>query len=188
MSAKHELHYKDIATTSYACDTTGSVTLLNGISTGATATTRQGRKTWFQQLHVQGRLTPASDAFKRSRVDVYIVFDKQPGAALPSITDMLTESFSGAPKNLDYRERFKFIRKTYFVLGGDAQAANAKDPTINLVEIHENLTGLFTVYKGDGNAIGDISTGAIYLVTIGDQASPNGASLSVNVRLRWSEN
>jgi len=46
---------------------------------------------------------------------------------------------------------------------------------------------LRTTFKGDANAIGDISTGAMYLVTVGDQADPSGALLKTSIRLRFSE-
>lgn len=185
-ASKYELRYKDISTTDYAADTTGSVALLNGIAVGSAATQRRGRKVCLTEVHVTGRLRPVSDSFKRSRCDIMLVWDKQPGAAVPSMTDLLTESLSGAPKNLDYRERFKFLRKEYFVLGGDSQASSAKDPSVVLIDIHEPIFNC-SIYKGDNNLIGDIATGALYLVTVGDQAAVNGAAFNVAVRLRWTE-
>ena len=185
-SSKYEQRYKDISTTDYACDTTGSVTLLNGIAVGSTASLRRGRRVCLTELHVTGRLRPSSDSFKRSRCDVLLVWDKQPGAAVPAITDILTESISGAPKNLDYRERFKILRKSTTPWEEMPKRPVPKEPTIDLIEIHEPLFAC-TIYKGDSNAITDIATGALYLVTIGDQAAINGASLNVAVRLRWVE-
>jgi len=186
-SSKYESRFKDITRTSYAADTTGSITLLNGVSVGSTVSARLGRKVAWREVHVTGKLVASADTIKSSRCDLYLVWDQQPGAALPGMTDIFTQSLSGAPKNLNYRERFKILRRQYFILGADVvQASTSKEPSINLVEVHEPLYSS-TVYKGDGDAIGDISYGALYLVTVGDQAQAVGGTFSLSVRLRWSE-
>lgn len=181
-----ERHYKDINQTNYVADTTGTVTLINGVSTGSAATQRCGNKVFLDSVHITGRIRSISDLVIRTRCDLYVIWDKQPGAAVPNMTDFFVESVSGSPKNLDNRERFHVVLREFYCIGGKVAAGESKDPSIDIVDLHKELD-LRTIYKGDGNAIGDISTGAMYLVTIGDQAAGAGGEFRVAVRLRFWE-
>jgi len=181
-----ELKYLDVNSATYACGTTGAVTLINGIAAGSTAITREGRQCYWKSVHVSGSLSAADATTIASRCDVYVIWDKQPGAAVPGMTDLFVESISGSPMNLNYRERFVVLAHEMFTLGGLTAAATALTPTIHPININKRLA-LRSTFKGDANAIGDIGTGAMYLVTLGDQADASGGLLRASVRLRFSE-
>lgn len=183
---REELKYLDINSTTYACGTTGLVTLINGIAAGNTAITREGRQCWWKSVAVQGSIGAADATTKACRADVYVIFDKQPGAAVPAVTDILVQAMAGSPMNLDYRERFVTLAHQTFVIGGLTADATALTPTIHSVQINKSLN-MRTTFKGDANAIGDIATGAIYLLTVGDQADASGALLRASIRFRFAE-
>lgn len=181
-----ELKYLDINVASYACGTTGAVTLINGIAAGSTAITREGRQCFWKSVGVTGTLEPVDADVIAHRADIYVVWDKQPGAAVPAMTDIFVESKAGSPMNLNYRERFVVLAHRNFVIGGPVAAGASITPNVHAVNINVKLN-LRSTFKGDNNAIGDIATGAMYLVTLGSQADAAGSLLKAAVRLRFAE-
>jgi len=185
-SSPEELKYNDINSATYVCDTTGTVTLINGVAAGSTAITRIGRQCIWKQVIVSGKLAAVDDTIIGCRCDVAVIWDKQPGAAVPAMTDFFVEAKAGSPMNLNYRERFVIIAHKTYTIGGLTAAAPAVTPTVHAVSINVRLN-LRTTFKGDANAIGDIATGAMYLVTLGSEADADGALFKVAVRLRFAE-
>lgn len=184
-----ELKYLDIPFGSLAASTTGAVSLINGVAVGDTAITREGRQCYWKTLEVHGRLSPSDTTTIGCRCDMYIIWDDQPGAAVPAITDIFVESIAGSPHNLNYRERFTTIAHRSFALGPISDVATqayAGGPVVYLVDIYQKLD-LLTTFKGDTNAIGDISKGAMYVVTLGDTAAASGGTFYFTTRLRFSE-
>jgi len=181
-----ELKYLDINSATYQSGTTGSVTLINGVAAGNTSITREGRQCFWKQLIVNGSLVPNDATVIGSRNDLFVIWDKQPGVAVPAMTDLFVESIAGSPMNLNYRERFVVLAHQTYVVGGLTADAAAITPAINPVTITKRMS-MRTTFKGDANAIGDIATGAMYLVCIGDQLDASCAKFRVSVRLRFSE-
>jgi len=181
-----ELKYLDTNNASYASGTTGSITLINGVAAGSTAITREGRQAFWKSVNVSGWVAPVDATVIGSRNDVYVIWDKQPGAAVPAMTDFFVEAKAGSPMNLNYRERFVIIAHKTYTIGGLTAGAPAVTPTVHAVSINVRLN-LRTTFKGDANAIGDIATGAMYLVTLGSEADADGALFKVAVRLRFAE-
>lgn len=186
MTTKAELHYLDINSTEYPCDTSGTVTCLNAVATGSTAVTRVGNKVMWNSVLVSGRLSAVSDAVVRSRCDVFLIWDRSPGAALPAMTDFFVQSISGSPRNLDNVERFTTVYHKSFSIGGSLAASAALTPTTHCVDMYQTL-GRVTTYNGTGNALANISSGALYLVTIGDRGVGACGSLRCSVRCRFYE-
>jgi len=182
-----ELKYLDTNSAAYQSGTTGSVTLINGVASGSSQITREGRQCFWKQVIVSGSLVPNDATVIGSRNDVYVIWDKQPGEAVPAMTDFFVQSIAGSPMNLNYRERFVVLaHQTHAVGGLTTNATAALTPTISPVSISKRIN-LRTTFKGDDNAIASISTGAMYLVCIGDQADADCAKYRVSVRLRFSE-
>jgi hypothetical protein len=181
-----ELKYLDINSASYACGTTGAITLINGVAAGSTAITREGRQAYWKSVQVSGSMTPTDATVIGSRNDVFVVWDKQPGAAVPAMTEIFVQAIAGSPMNLNYRERFMVLAHETFVLGAPIADGASITPNVHAVNIMKRLA-LRTTFKGDANAIGDIGTGAMYLVTLGDQADASCGVLRASVRLRFAE-
>jgi len=181
-----ELKYLDINMGSYAVGTTGTVTLINGVAAGSTAITREGRQCFWKSIQVHGTMEPADATVQGSRADFFVIFDRQPGAAVPAMTDFFVESTAGSPMNLNYRERFVMLAHRTMTIGGLTADSTALTPTLHSVNVNVKCN-LRTTFKGDANAIGDIATGAMYLVTLGSKADASCALLKVALRMRFSE-
>ena len=160
-----ELKYLDTNFASYPVDTVNAVAgdgvyLINGIAAGSTAITREGRQAFWKSVSVTGTIATVDATTQASRGDVVIVWDKQPGAAVPAMTDLFVESKAGSPMNLNYRERFVVLAHRTYVIGGLTADATDLTPTVHSVNINVRLN-LRTTFKGDANAIGDIATGYV---------------------------
>lgn len=183
--ASKETGYVDLASAQYACDTTGSVTLLATVAQGASVNQRVGKKIMWKSLQMRGNLR-SNSATTISDNAFLIVYDKRPTGALPSITDILVTANSAAFNNDANSGRFRILKRV------DAETVgNITTPATGQEAISEDffldLKGLPCVFKAAGTgAIGDIEEGAIYLVTCGDQAAGNTAgTLVASFRTRF---
>nr|QXP07789.1 MAG: putative capsid protein [Arizlama virus] len=189
-----ELKYLDIGSATYKFenDATRAV-LINGVATGSTSITREGNQCYWKTIQIRGSIKPTTPtaANTAQRCDLYVVYDDQPGAAVPTNAEILTSSESMSFMNLDYRERFRVLHHSSYCFGpGDITATQAYvvSPQISNVDLYIRCN-VRTSFKGVGNAIGDISKGAIYIFTIGDSADATNTYpvLSAAIRLRFSE-
>lgn len=173
----------------HAIGNTGLVALMNGIPAGSTAITREGRQCIWRSVSLSGTVKAVDATVWSSRNDIFLIWDKQPGAAAPAITDIFTYGKAGSPLNLDYRERFVVLAHRSYVIGGvpiSTTAIGCLTPTVHSVNINVKLNHR-TTFKGDANTIGDIATGAMYLVLLGDNPDTEGGQFEGYCRLRFSE-
>jgi len=191
--ASKETGFVDLALASYPYDTTGSVTLLNTVAQGASVNTRVGKKIVLKGLLCRGRHNNSSTALINDCAYI-IVYDKRPTGALPAVTDILVASNSQSMNNDANSGRFKILKREDFVLiGNTSQAAppvsdgNLTEKTAMSADFWLNLKNLPTTYKAAGTgAIGDIEEGALYLVTVGNNAAGTAAAVGgMAFRLRF---
>jgi len=186
-----ELKYNDIASATYAFNTTGTVTALNLTAVGDDNTTRDGRQICNRSIHVQGLLFPADDATAQSLCRFMLVWDSQPNSGtIAAITDILVASTSITSTNLNNRERFTILRDKRYALGKiDNTATQAFSNGCNTYVINEflNLKDIKTTYSGTTAAIGSVATGALLMVTVSDQAAGLGGTSSLTTRLRFTD-
>lgn len=137
------------------------ITQLNSVLQGATSYNRIGAKILIKSVNVRGTFrllgtAPVSEAFR-----FMIVFDRQPNGAYPSLASVLSDNISGATSfhsaiNMSYKDRFVILRDQYRTLSPAGNTA--------LVISEHIKTKLETQYKANAGTIGDISTGALYLI------------------------
>jgi len=185
----HENKYLDTAVASYVSDTTGSVTLLNGVATGATNITRNGNQVNFRSIYFKGYWRTNDNTTSPGRHDCFILLDKQPAAAVPAITDFLVTSNSLSHQVVSSMTRFIVIAHRYFVCGKISDTATqsfACAPLSSDCTFYKKLN-FVTTYKTANAGIADISTGALYLLTIASAAAASGCDLQASVRLVFTE-
>lgn len=179
-----ETGYSDLASASYALDTTGSITLIATIAQGAATTQRVGKKIMLKSIQMRG-FAFSNTATTVAEGSYLIVYDKRPTGALPAITDILVSINSTAFNNDTNSGRFQIIRRQDFCFAGNSTApATGKEifPADDYIKIRKPI-----VYKAAATgAIGDIEQGALYLVTCGASAAGTGAAtLTVGFRTRF---
>lgn len=166
-----------IAASEYS--TTGTITLLNGVAQGLDNTQRIGRKFNVKSILVRGYAsvgsTPTASAIRH-----IIVYDKQTNLALPGITDILSSANVLGVNNLDNRDRFVILSDKLSYL----EAAGRSQIPIKLF-IKSNLE---VINGGTAATINSISTGGIYLITVGTLVTGVTApKLATTVRVRFQD-
>jgi len=189
---RQELKYADIAAASYVCDTTGSVTLLNGIAVGDDNTSRDGRQITMKSVQLCGRVNNVDDTANDTLARVMLVWDNanNSAAALPAITDILSASTSESFPKIDNAQRFTILYDGRFAVGAKSAAVDAAvagSPTVHLLSVYKKINQV-SQYSGTTNTIGSIQNGSLLLVTIGDQAAGAGGSATLAARIRFTDN
>lgn len=181
--------FKDLAAATYACDTTGSLTLIPDLI--AQANTEGGRSgdqiilksVWFKGRFVVSATTTVVDAV------AYIVWDKTPNKALPAITAIFNTVSSNSFPLDSAKRRFTVLKKLTFMgtgnsatpaTGGEIQDADFYLP------LPKDLVVEYDSVVGVTGAIGEIISGGLYLVTMSNVAAGTAAcSLIGGFRTRY---
>jgi len=182
-----ESNYVDLASASYACDTTGSLTLMATIPQGASVNQRIGKQANYKSALIRGSLT-AGTTGTTADTTWMVVYDKRPTGALPLITAILTSISPRAFMNDDNTGRFEVVRRSDQVIIGNSTTPTTGGEQIN-IDVYIPLKGRPVTFESAGTgAIGDIDMGALYFVTFGDRAAGTAApSLNAAFRVRYSD-
>lgn len=187
--SKGELKVVDLANATYACDTTGSVTLLSGVATGTDLTDRIGRKIMLKSVQVRGTIMNTDSNTSDQMARVMVVYDKQPTGTAPAITAILTAARAEAFNNLDNRDRFSVIFDTKVAVAGISDTATqsfAGSPTVHAIDEYRRLKHE-VIFSGTGATAASISSGALWLVTVGTRAAASGSIFIANCRVRFTD-
>lgn len=185
-----EVKYRDLAAATYPCDTTGSVTVLNGVARGDDPTQRNGNVINMKSCRVFGLIYPQDFDVNPNLARIMLVWDAQPNSgSLPGITAILNQSTSISSTNLDNRMRFTILRDYKTPLAAMSTTATqsfAGAPTVDELDWYVKIPQR-TYYSGNGEEISNIATGSLLLVTIGNQASGTGTNALLTTRIRFTD-
>lgn len=183
-----ESGYLDIAAADYGLDTNGTVTLLNLVPIGTSVSQRVGKKIIMKGLQCRGHsYNQATATFSNN--SIIIIYDHQPGTALPAVTDILVSATSLALNNDNNSRRFRMLKRDDFILSGVPGTAVGVGPA-KLSTFYLDLKQLPVVYRSTAAGdVTDIETGALYLLTIGNNsaAGTTDATARLAFRLRYFE-
>lgn len=176
--------YVDLAQAAYNLNTTGSLVLIPTIPQGSSVSQRVGKKVLLKSLQCRGNVySDASAAVPQGAM--MIVYDKRPTGTLPAITDVLVSISPDAFNNDSNAGRFQILKRIDWQFVGASNASTSTAPAFSC-DFYLNLKNRPLVFKAAGTgAIADIEEGALYLVTVGSNASPGGAMLGAGFRTRF---
>jgi len=160
------------------------ITELNCVQQGATSYNRIGTKILIKSIDFRCNFFLAGTAPSYAGVRYMLVYDRQPNGAFPAMSDIISENISTAPTfhsgvNMANRSRFVVLRDRMLTLSAG---------TDNISVCKEFIkTKLETQFKTNTGAIGDITTGAIYLIAFATlSGSASYAQLSnAHCRIRF---
>nr|WAE42178.1 MAG: capsid protein [Cressdnaviricota sp.] len=198
-----ELKVVDTTEQTNVLGATGIFTVVNVPQVGAAFYNRIGNEIEMKSLHLIGQIALTGTApvpqFEYDRV--IVVYDRQPNGAFPSASDLLTSYTSSGgtsttaydhlnPNNFD---RFKVLADIRLAFNWNATAAltdheaKAKDYKGEYnINRFINLRGLSCKYKASAGTIGDVTTGALLVFTVGTSATANAPYQFVwSARLRF---
>jgi len=144
-------------TVNQECDTTGAVTLLNGVAAGTSASQRIGRKINIRSIAMNLRLV-AKATTTISDCRIVLVWDTQTNAAAPAITDIYDAINATSMRNISNGSRFRILRVwEEVIIGNSATPASGQEARIFK---DWRLCNFVTTYNAGGGAtVGDITTG-----------------------------
>lgn len=181
-----ELGYVDKNVNS-VLDTTGGIQLLATIPQGTSIGTRIGKKIKLHSIQMRGFIANNSTAAFND-VAYIVVYDKRPTSSLPAITDILDAATPYAMNNDNNAGRFVILKRVDAMLIGNTGTPETLTTTAAKgSDWYLNLKGRMMEFASAGTgAIGDITTGALYLITVGSNAAgTSAAALSGNCRVKF---
>lgn len=184
-----ELKYVDTAAATYVADTTGTVTMLNGIAVGDDNTTRDGRQVTIKSVQLHGSIYPTDNTTTASKCRVALVWDNAPNGALATVANIFGAAQGVAFPLIDNANRFTVLVDRTFTIGLiDNTATNAVSHgnCAQDVEIYRKMNNI-TQYNGTGATIASIQNGALLLVTMGSNAAATSATLLAGTRVRFTD-
>lgn len=178
-----ETGFVDLASATYAFDTTGSIALLATVAQGASVNQRIGKKAVWKSLQCRGQWTNNSTATVND-VAMLIVYDKRPTGTLPTITDVLNTISAQSMNNDANSGRFSILKRVDEMLIGPVSGVIATQQLTEAsavsCDFYLKLRDLPVVYKTAATgAIADIEEGALYLITVGSVAAGTGAAQAI---------
>jgi len=166
------------------------------VSMGAAITQRVGAKIKWKSVQIRGKIFPNSTASQPALGSLLIVYDRYPkGDAVPTPSQILASASSLALLQDSNRTRFVIVRRLDFVCGPATGAAGEPSvaDSIHFVDEYIKLRGLSATYIGSdagvgSGGMGDIRTGALYALPIGDTDGANGhVTATLNMRVRFAD-
>lgn len=156
----------------------GKINQIALVTQGAGLSQRVGAKIRWKSIQVRGMILPpqpgsGNNANKPLQATMLFVYDRKPKDAVPQVGEILANEPSGyigsnSLLNDSYRDRFVILRRLDFKASQDASNADTNQ-TIIPVDEYFKLKSLPAEYNGQTatGALGDIRTGAIYLLLVG---------------------
>lgn len=147
----------------------GNIELLNGVTLGTGATNRIGRRIKMKSILLRWIFTlqASSDGLVGNGmvpgfIRILIVMDMQANGATPAVSDILVNAGNVAlvsPLNLDNRERFRVIYDKFRLI-------DPQGPGNTIFNVYKKLDNQVTFNAGNAGDQGDISTCAMWVISI----------------------
>lgn len=167
-------------------DTTGSISLINTVAQGAGVSQRIGKKWRMLSCEVKGEMSSNSATLHSTNLYA-VVYDKRPTGALPAITDIYDSVSPASHQKDDNKGRFVIVKEWRNSLIGST--ASPTNMTFRTLGANFSLGNKLVVNKSAGTgAIGDIEQGALYFLSMGNNAPGTGAAtVTLKIRVRFAD-
>lgn len=166
-----------------ATDANTSVTLLNGMTSGSGINQHVGREIMMKSVEFRYMTyaTPVTGVDQYHRV--ILVYDRQTNGAAPAATDVLVSATAISPRNLENRHRFKILYDRTIEVNNVGEPGSTKAR-----KFYRRLAHPVTFNAGVAGTVADITTGSLYMITIGTEAAgATAGSTSVYCRVRYQD-
>lgn len=169
---------------SQVIDQTGAVALLNGIARGDEINERNGRELTMRSIEFKARAYATSGTGSDQIGRVLIVYDRQTNATALTGAQVLASFDTNAPRNLENRRRFKILKDWRFPINASGESGSAR-----VLTFYRRLRHPVTFNSGDAGTVADITTGSIYVLSVGTNvAGATAGSLVGTCRIRYQDN
>jgi hypothetical protein len=187
---RREMKFVDVGNAAYVLDTTGTVTLLNGIAEGDDYSNRNSRSAIVHSVAVRGYAQPTTATGVPIKFRIMLVWDNAADGVIATIAQILAAANVNAFPLVDYEKRFTILYDHTDVLGPYSLTATQSVAWKNI----DNIEALVKLnapmqFNGTGATIASIQNGALLMVTLGSVAAGATAGIAtIATRVRFMEN
>jgi len=164
------------------CIGTPVTSCVNLLAEGTGVGERVGRRVTLKSIQIRME-SKSKDGTGLDQIHRYmLVYDKQTNGLLPATNLVLDAATIQSMRNLNYRSRFQILMDKQIV-------CNKHDESGSHVawEYYRRLNH-FTTFNATGGAIGQISTGSLFLLMFGSRGTGNDAGAAIgSVRVRYTD-
>lgn len=165
-------------------NTTGEILLLNGIARGDALNERIGRKVMLKSITFRGIAESTGGTGVAQMGRLIVVYDKQTNATEPAITDILDSAHAASLMNLSNSNRFKVLIDVMIPIRDRTSTNGDSVPVYE----YRNLNLPMHFNSGDAGTVGDIISGAIWAIGVGNVAvGATDGNLSFRSRVRYTD-
>lgn len=184
-----ERKWLDVHAQTQTFSTAGNFVTVNGMTKGTDIYQRIGRRVKMTSFHIRGWVLQNQNgaAASADQLRMLVVYDREPNGSVPGIAEILQDTNNAGSTFTDSTSHMNLVNSDRFAILKDftwavVQAnASANQPAQALGDYSTNITIKYNkklnldVKYNSGNAgtIADITTGALYVVTIGTQVAAN---------------
>lgn len=182
--ASKETGFVDTAGAAYNFDTTGSIAHISVIPQGSSVNQRIGKKVVLKSIQCRGAFVNNSTAVYND-VALLLIYDRRPTGSLPSVTDVLNTASAQSFNNDANSGRFQILKRIDCEMIGNPTLIT--DKYAMSADFFLDLKSKPWVAKAVGSgAIGDVEEGALYVLTVGNNAAgTTAATAGLGFRLRF---
>lgn len=186
--SRHELKTIDNNEFTSNYDTTGLVTLINGVIQGTDFNQRVGRQFNMKSILVRIRTVSGATTTVPLVCRWMLVYDSQTNGVLPAITDILNSISTTSTGNLSNRDRFQIIWDKTFV--PPTQVSDTAGVTqFAWFQRKFRKCNYQVINGGVAATVASVQTGGLYFVTLGDLAAGAASPQAVvTTRVRFTDN
>lgn len=183
---QQEFKSVDLDDNTLELNSTGAYTLLNGVSRGTDLSNRIGRNISMRSLEIHGWMSTTDSGGVSQVARIMIVLDKQCNGSAMALTDILKGVTVVSLKNLVNKKRFKILYDKTHAL---AEHSGNNAGHIKPFEFYKKFNHPVEFNAGDAGTIGDITSGALYIIGLSNIASGStDANLFYSSRIRYTDN
>lgn len=181
-----ESKYKDHGLITWDVDNNPVITVINTIPQGTSVSERIGKKVFIKSLRINGEIY-GRGSHSDSINHMYVIYDRRPNGTLPGFNDIFSGSVTYEFPNDNNTGRFDILKKQTFNVFGNS-SFQFSDKMVQYMDIFIPINRP-AVYKDAGTGgIGDIETGAIYIMWIGNQVPGTLSCYAVgDLRVRYTD-
>jgi len=165
---KQELKFLDTAVGITLDTTVEEVTSLNLITQGDANNNRDGSVVQIKSCQITGRVAnvPAAAATSAGIAYIWVVLDRQPNGAAPTVTDYLTSTTASTALPLvNNQYRFRTLGRIVIPLNSQAGVTTAyNNQSLEVNWFKSFKTPIECRFKGDAGTVADVTTNNIHLI------------------------
>ena len=131
---EQESGFVDLAAATYACNSTGSITLIATVAQGTSVNQRVGKKIQWKSMQIRGTVQANATTVSNNSAWL-IVYDRRPTGSLPAITDVLSSATAISFTNDANSGRFQILKRwNDTILGNVGTAGQQTDKSSVVVD------------------------------------------------------